>query len=85
MVQVYSAANVNAPIGKISDCNNTSLSANVALYRILNPDNNLFLPSFGSTAFNNDFAQAIYGDGPYTLLHPNSTTEFRAQNVDILA
>ena len=32
-----------------------------------------------------DFAGAFYGDGPYSLEHPNNRTEFVAQNVDYLA
>ena len=32
-----------------------------------------------------NFAQAIYGDGPYSLLRPNNTTESRAVNIDYVA
>ena len=38
-----------------------------------------------SQEFKTDFASAFYGDGPYSLEHPNNTTEILAQNVDYLA
>ena len=38
-----------------------------------------------SIEVSHDFAGAFYGDGPYSLEHPNNTTELVAQNVDYLA
>lgn len=33
----------------------------------------------------NEFAQAIYGDGQYSLIHPNNTTDEIAVNIDYIA
>lgn len=86
MVQVYSTSNTNAPIGRIADYNNTSPSRQVALYRILNTDvNPISISTLATGPQDNDFAQAIYAGGPYSLLHPNSTTDFCARNIDVLA
>lgn len=84
MVNIYSTSNSSLPIGKVMDYNNTNPSRNVALYRVA-------AERFPQTApiveqnQQNSFAQAIYGDGPYSLLCPNATTEFLAQNIDLLA
>jgi len=32
-----------------------------------------------------EFASAVYGDGPYSLLCPNAKSDILAQNVDYLA
>lgn len=32
-----------------------------------------------------DFAQVVYGDGPYSLEHPNNKTDIVAQMCDYLA
>ncbi len=86
MVQIYSTSNTNVPIAGIADYNNTSPSRQVALYRILNAGMNpLSINTVPTEHYVDSFAHAIYGDGPYSLLHPNSTTEFCARNVDVLA
>lgn len=32
-----------------------------------------------------DFARAVYGDGPYSLLRPNNTSDVKALNIDYVA
>lgn len=38
-----------------------------------------------SESLASDFTSAFYGGGPYSLEHPNNTTEYVAQNCDYLA
>ena len=60
----------------------TGQSSSVEKLRTISPE------EFGTQAsqeFRTDFASAFYGDGPYSLEHPNNTTELVAQNVDYLA
>lgn len=86
MGYIYSGSNTTMPIGKVMDYNNTNPSKGVALYRILTTDYEPHLPvSQASSGHSTSFANAIYGGGPYSLLHPNSTTEYLAQNIDTLA
>ncbi len=80
---IYSGSNTTAPIGKIMDYNNTNPSKGVALYRLLSP--NPLTVNASSYTQPGSFSQAIYGDGPYSLLHPNSTTASVANNIDLLA
>ena len=86
MAYIYSASNSMAPVGKVMDYNNTNPSQGVAVYRLLSDSNNLLSVQPRTYSYSaNSFAEAIYSSGPYSLLHPNSTTEFCANNVDYLA
>jgi len=83
MGYIYSGSNTTTPIGKVMDYNNTNPSKGVALYRVLQTN---YEPVSSQRNSNpTTFAGAIYGEGPYSLLHPNSTTEYVAQNIDTLA
>lgn len=86
MGYIYSGSNTTSPIGKVMDYNNTNPSRGVTVYRMLST-NHLVLDvnHGGKTGFSRSFADAIYGDGPYSLLHPNATTEYSANNIDTLA
>lgn len=80
MVNVYSASNMTSPLAM--NYGSMHHAKGVALYR--------FDPAQMQTATrqeraSNDFAYAIYGDGPYSLLCPNETTEFVGQRFDALA
>jgi len=33
----------------------------------------------------NEFADAVYSGGPYSLMRPNATTDMVAQNIDLIA
>ena len=60
----------------------TGQSPSVEKLRVISPED------FGtrtSQEYIADFTTAFYGDGPYSLEHPNNTTELVAQNVDYLA
>jgi len=82
MVQVYSTQNSGIPIGRVADYNNTSPARAISLYRKLNQ----YQPGINTTNFNqNSFANAIYGNGPFNLLRPNSTSDILAQNIDYMA
>lgn len=85
MVNIYSASNTSLPIGKVMDYNNTNPSRRVALYRVAPERFSQPAPIEQYNQQPNSFARAIYGDGPYSLLCPNSTTEILAQNIDLLA
>ena len=61
---------------------NASHSSGVGKLKAITPED------FGTRHLpeaSHDFAGAFYGDGPYSLEHPNNTTELVAQNVDYLA
>lgn len=83
MVHVYTGSNTTAPIGRIEDYNNTNPSRSVAVYRTLSANTNwqTMTESHNQT----EFAQLVYGDGPYSLAHPNAISDTNAQNIDYLA
>lgn len=85
MVYVYSGSNTTAPIGKVMDYNNTNPSRSVEIYRMLTSNPVNFVSNSGQADFSSDFASAIYRNGQYSLLHPNSTTDTVAQYIDTLA
>ena len=63
---------------------NTNTSRGINQYRPIETSPNP--SSFHAEKFHaSSFAQAIYGDGPYSLLFPNNKTETRAVNVDYIA
>lgn len=78
---IYSGSNTTLPIGRVEDYNNTNPSRGVAIYRTLQTSGTPMSFSPHST----QFAQTIYGDGPYSLLRPNSTSDVLAQNIDLMA
>lgn len=81
---IYSGSNTTLPIGRVEDYNNTNPSRGVAIYRTLQTSGTpmSFPPE---VKHNTQFAQTIYGDGPYSLLRPNSTSNVLAQNIDLMA
>ena len=81
MVNINTGSNINTPIGM--DYNNTNPSAAVKIYRTLTTSPNP--SSFYAENHHSDFARAIYGNGPYSLVCPNNTTDTRAVNIDLLA
>ena len=80
MVNIYSASNMTSPLSM--NYGNRHQTKGVALYRFA-PSMSQFSAQQERTS--NDFAYAIYGNGPYSLLCPNETTEFVGQYFDALA
>lgn len=86
MGYVYSGSNTTSPIGKVMDYNNTNPSKSVAVYRMLGSDISVSTGRQNvNNDFSNEFSNAIYGNGPYSLLHPNLTTDMVANNIDTIA
>lgn len=85
MVYVYSGSNTTSPIGKVMDYNNTNPSRSVEIYRLLSSNKMSFISNSEQTDFSSSFANAIYGDGPYSLIHPNMSTEHVAKRFDAFA
>lgn len=85
MVYVYSGSNTTSPIGKVMDYNNTNPSRSVGIYRLLSSNKMSYISNTESADFSSNFASAIYGDGPYSLSHPNMSTELVARRFDALA
>ncbi len=81
MVNVYSAEKMTSPI--TANYANAGKSQGVALYRFTNPEN--VTPQTSQEGFSNQFAHAVYGDGPYNLNFPNCKSDILAQNCDYLA
>ena len=77
MVNVYSAEKINSPVANYS---NAMKSQGVALHRFPETEN-----VSSQEGFSNQFAHAVYGDGPYSLTCPNRTTDILGQNCDYLA
>lgn len=85
MVYVYSGSNTTSPIGKVMDYNNTNPSCSVGIYRLLSSNKMSYISNTEQADFSSNFANAIYGDGPYSLNHPNMSTEYVARRFDALA
>ncbi len=83
MIHVYTGSNTTAPIDRIEDYNNTNPSSGIAVYRTLSYNQTQYLPT--QESHQTEFAQLVYGNGPYNLQHPNNTTSQKAQNIDVLA
>ena len=83
MVHIYTGSNTTAPIGRIEDYNNTNPSRGVAVYRTLSANSNQ--QPAAEARHQTQFAQIVYGNGPYNLLRPNATSEILAQNIDVMA
>lgn len=64
---------------------NANSSGSIALYKILGSKSEITTSGSTQAGFSDNFAQAIYANGPYSLLTPNNTTEQVAQNIDFLA
>lgn len=81
MVNFNAGSNITLPIGLGTDTNATRAAS---MYRTLatSPNPSRFEAEKEHAS---NFAQAIYGDGPYSLLRPNNTTESRAVNIDYVA
>jgi hypothetical protein len=84
MVHVYSSSNTTLPIGRVADYNNTNPSRAVKMYRTLSTGTNLGAAYFPKQT-QSDFARLIYGNRPYSLLHPNVTSDTLAKNTDYIA
>ena len=67
---------------KVSVDAGSTQSSGVGKLRTISPQEFVTHPPKEASS---DFAGAFYGDGPYSLEHPNNRTEFVAQNVDYLA
>lgn len=85
MGYIYSGSNTTSPIGKVMDYNNTNPSSSVAIYRTLASAHNPLTFTPVDSGSQTNFARAIYGEGPYSLLHPNYTNDYLANNIDMLA
>lgn len=79
MVDLYTSVNLPPNVGLESG---SSHSSGVGKLKALTHEDFGTSPS---KEYTQSFAGAFYGDGPYSLEHPNNTTEFVAQNVDYLA
>lgn len=83
MVKIYTGSNTTAPIGRIEDYNNTNPSRGIAIYRTLSTNQTKY--QLTQESHKTEFAQLIYGNGPYNLVHPNNTTSQKAKTIDVLA
>lgn len=83
MVEFYSKSNMTLPIGMNYNNSDTGISA-VKTYRAIATSSNpmTYMPEETHTT---DFAQAIYGNGPYSLLRPNSASDVLCLNLDLIA
>lgn len=83
MYDITTSSNTTLPVYTTQDYSNTDTSLAVKTYRIETSSNPItILPeSMPRTTF----AQAIYGDGPYSLIHPNTASDILCQNIDTLA
>ena len=81
MVNFYTAEKMIYPLAM--NYSNTGKSQGVALYRFANPEN--VNPTSTQDGFSQNFAHAVYGDGPYSLSCPNRTSDILGQNLDALA
>ena len=83
MTAITTSSNTTLPVGMVADYNNTNAALAVKTYRTeMSANPQIYVKSSGNE---NSFANAIYGDGPYSLNHPNSISEVLAQNVDVIA
>lgn len=73
--------NLHLPLNIGSD-SNPSLTRSIEKISTTPPKN---IESGLSQQITGNFSDAFYGDGPYSLEHPNNTTELVAQYVDYLA
>ena len=81
MVQIYSNSNSGIPIGRVADYNNTNPSRAITSFRNLAKATN----PVTINPQRNDFASAVYGDGPYSLTMPNQASDILALNIDYIA
>lgn len=84
MVYIYTGSSTTNPIGKVSDFNNTNPAKSVALYR-LEGNSSVENGRVQTSNNENNFGCAFYGNGPYSLSHPNYKSDILAQNIDFLA
>lgn len=83
MLNITTSSNTTLPVGMIQNYNNTDASLAVKTYRIETSSNPMTFQAEPTPQ--NSFAQAIYGDGPYSLNRPNSTSDVLCQNIDYIA
>jgi hypothetical protein len=84
MVYIYSSSNTTSPVGRVEDYNNTNPTSGVKMYKTLATSSNLGAAYFPAQT-QSDFARLIYGNSPYSLLHPNVTSDILAKNTDYIA
>lgn len=82
MAQIYTTSNSGIPVGRVADYNNTNPSRAITRFREISTSPN---PMTISSEKHSDFASAIYGNGPYSLVCPNQTSDILAQNLDFIA
>ena len=82
MVDIITSSNTTLPVGMVSNKNNTDAALAMKTYRA---ETTGYQPTYTGATNDFSFAQAIYGDGPYNLTHPNSASEILAQNIDLTA
>lgn len=82
MLYVSNASNSGVPIGRVEYYNNTNPASYVSKYRSLTGTN---LQATQYKTPQNEFSQAFYGTGPYSLNHPNQTSDVLARNIDFVA
>ncbi len=81
MVSFDAKSAITTPTGLYSG---TEGSAVAKFYRTLATSSNP--SSFRAENYRTtDFARAVYGDGPYSLLRPNNTSDIKAINIDYVA
>lgn len=83
MYNIVTSSNTTLPVGMVQDYNNTDPSLAVTTYRTETSASPM--PAYTTEPKEGSFAQAIYGDGPYSLNHPNSTSDVLCQNIDYIA
>lgn len=79
---IYSSSNTTLPIGRVEDYNNTNPAHRIAIYRT---KQTMSTPLSANGHSTTQMAQLIYGNGPYSLLRPNSTSNVLAQKLDLMA
>lgn len=84
MGYIHTSSNTTMPIGRVQDYNNTYPAKGVAAYRILTA-RNLHTPTSSQISQNSEFSSMVYGNGSYSLLRPNSTSDILAQKLDLMA
>ncbi|MCM1339634.1 MAG: hypothetical protein NC191_08190 [Muribaculaceae bacterium] len=82
MVNTYTASNYGVPVGHVADFNNTNPSHKIRKFKATEQ---ITTPVSVPQNTHSNFASAVYGDGPYSLNHPNQKSEILAQSVDYIA
>lgn len=81
MANIYSASKSTSPIAMDY---HTNPSKGLSFRGIQNFKSEITTSGFPQKGFSSDFAAAVYGNGPYSLEHPNATSDILANNLDLL-